>query len=75
MASTASGREAVLLPWHLRGFASDVARLAVAEAQARADFAEGEARAAGAVAARATEESRVASRRAGRAPFAALDIL
>ena len=41
-------------------------RAAVAEAQARADFAEEEARAADAVAARATEESRVASRRAGR---------
>ena len=42
----------MLLRWHLRGEA-------VAEAQAQADFAEGEARAFGAVAARATEELRV----------------
>ena len=54
----------MLLPWHLPGVASAVARAAVAEAQARADFAEEEARAADAVAARATEETRVANRRA-----------
>ncbi len=43
------------------------ARAAVAEAQAQADFAMKWTRAAGAVAAQATEEARVASRRAGRA--------
>ncbi len=42
------------------------ARAAVAEAQAQAEFAMKETRAAGAVAAQATEEARVASRRAGR---------
>ena len=59
MASSPRGREAMLLRWHLRGVASAVAQAAVAEAQVRADFAEGEARGSGAVAVRATEESRV----------------